>query len=130
LKLIIIILLLSCVKTFAQKDTKDSSSFIIKGYIYDTKTKESIPFVKVKWNSYETESDLNGFYKLKIPKDLFQSSTTDTTSIKYWYPCYCFPQKKIRAKKSTQTINIKGSICCVELKADPNEGVQEPLIEK
>lgn len=121
---------MSCVKTFAQKDTKDSSSFIIKGHISDSKTKEGIPFVIVKWNSYETESDLHGFYKLKIPKHLLQSSTTDTTSIKYGFPCYCFPPKKIRVKKSTQTINIKGSICCVKLKADPNEGEQEPLIDK
>ena len=124
------LILLYSLKTFAQQDTKDSSSFIIKGHISDSKTKEGIPFVKVKWNSYETESDLNGLYKLKIPKHLLQSSTTDTTSIKFEFPCYCFPLKKIRAKKSTQTINIKGSICCIRLKADPFEHEQEPLIEK
>jgi hypothetical protein len=113
-----------------QNLTPDSLSLIIQGHISDSKTKENLVFVKVIWHSYETMSDLNGNYKLKIPIYLIKESNADTVSINYKYSCYCFPVKKIRTKKLIQIINVKGKICCVELKADPNVGEAVKLIEK
>jgi hypothetical protein len=149
LKNTIIIILFCCVKAFAQNDsvssaftndrpitrseywqhnTADSLSFIVSGHVTNSETKEGIPFVKVLWEVYETETDLQGNYKLKIPKYLIRESKTEEILISYAYPCYCFSTKKIQIKKAKQILNVKGKICCVELRADPNVGETIELI--
>ncbi len=89
-----------------------------------------MPFVKVKWFLYETESDVNGNYKLKIPLYLLQQSKSDTVSINYHFECYCFPARTVKVKQLNQTVSIEGKRCCIELKANPPVQESKPLIEK
>lgn len=124
--LIFVSIIASACQVTAQNDT-----IVIKGFVKDTLNGEAIPFTFIRFDNfinykYSTQTNFDGFFKIKISKtDL----SNKTHKLLFAFSGYEIKPKAIGIQTANDTIIVYGQRSVELLGREPTE-IQTRLIEK